>query len=307
VPDRNLYGYGANPPAANWPGGARVAVSFVLNVEEGSERAVSRGDPDNEAIYEMVQEVVGRPNPVMESHFDYGTRAGYWRIARVLERYGATCCVNACAEAFALSPWLARDAVARGWEIMCHGWRWETTLELSEAEMRDRIHRSVRTIQEICGIRPVGWHSRIPYSPYTRPLIVEEGGFLYDSDAYDDDLPHFVDVGGRRHLVLPYCLDTNDMRFQIPEVVFVRGKDFADYTNDAFDCLWEEGETSPKMLTIGLHLRIVGRPARIGGLGAILRHMTQKGQVWFARRDEIARHWIGMYGSAAPCGTVPRS
>ncbi|MSQ63981.1 MAG: hypothetical protein EXR33_09155 [Betaproteobacteria bacterium] len=114
------------------------------------------------------------------------------------------------------------------------------------------------------------------------------------------DLPHFVDVDGRRHLVLPYCLDTNDMRFQIPEVVFVRGKDFADYTNDAFDCLWEEGATSPKMLTIGLHLRIVGRPARISGLDEILRHMTQKGQVWFARRDEIARHWIGMYGSAAP-------
>ncbi|MBI4182392.1 MAG: polysaccharide deacetylase family protein [Proteobacteria bacterium] len=293
---RNLYGYGENPPHANWPGSARVAVSMVVNVEEGSERAVSRGDERNEPVYDMIEEIAGAPNPSMESHFDYGTRAGYWRIVRVLARYGVPCTLNACAEALERAPWIARDALARGHEISCHGYRWMTPLHMSEDEERAWIAKAVETIRKVAGVRPVGWHTRCPHTFNTRRLLVEEGGFLYDSDAYDDDLPYLVEVGGRRHVVLPYSLDTNDMRFQRPEAGFVCAEDFADYVSDAFDWLWEEGESVPKMMTVGLHLRIIGRPGRIAGLDRVLEHMTDRGSVWFATRREIAEHWLREHG-----------
>lgn len=295
-PHRNFVGYGAHPPHARWPNGARVAVSLVLNFEEGSEQAVSRGDAVNEPVYDMIDVVEGVPNPAMESHFDYGLRAGYWRIVRVLERYGAPCTVNACAEAVALSPALARDALARGYEISCHGYRWASPKGMGEAEERAWIHRAVATIRDACGQRPVGWHTRCPHTPNTRRLLIEEGGFLYDSDAYDDDLPYLVEAGDRQHVVLPYSLDTNDMRFQRPEAGFVRAADFAEYVIDAFDWLWEEGATTPKMMTVGLHLRTIGRPARIGGLERVLRHLRGKGGAWIARRDQIARHWLAVHG-----------
>ncbi|MGH7325085.1 MAG: polysaccharide deacetylase family protein [Candidatus Rokuibacteriota bacterium] len=303
-PHRNLAGYGPKPPHARWPDDARVAVSLVLNVEEGSERAVSRGDRVNEPVYDMVEAIEGSPNLTMESHFDYGTRAGYWRIVRVLERYRATCTVNACAEALALSPWLARDVVARGFEVACHGYRWMTSLGMTEAEEREWIDRAVKTITDVCGARPVGWHTRCPHTPNTRRLLAQEGGFVYDSDAYDDDLPYLIDVGGgRQHVVLPYSLDTNDMRFQRPEAGFVRASDFAEYVIDAFDWLWEEGATTPRMMTIGLHLRTIGRPARIGGLDRVLRHVTGKGGAWIARRADIARHWLRLHGrGVSPAG-----
>jgi allantoinase len=297
---RDFRGYGPNPPHAQWPEGARVAVSLVLNVEEGSERAISRGDLVNEAVYDMIESIEGDANPTMESHFDYGMRAGYWRIARVLERHGATCTVNACAEALALSPWLARDAVARGFEISSHGYRWMTSRGMSEAQEREWIARAVKTITDVCGERPVGWHTRCPHTPNTRRLLIEEGGFVYDSDAYDDDLPYLVDAGGgRRHVVLPYSLDTNDMRFQRPEAGFVQASDFADYCIDAFDWLWEEGATRPRMMTVGLHLRTIGRPARIWGLERFLRYVRGRGGAWIARRVDIARHWLRVHGGTA--------
>ena len=306
-PHRNFVGYGPNPPHARWPDGARVAVSLVLNAEEGSEQAVSRGDRMNEHVYDMIDSVEGAPNPTMESHFDYGPRAGYWRIARVLDAYRATCTVNACAEAVALSPWLAHDALARGFEISCHGYRWLSSKGMTEEEEREWISRTVKTIADACGVRPVGWHTRCPHTPNTRRLLIEEGGFLYDSDAYDDDLPYLVDAGDREHVVLPYSLDTNDMRFQRPEAGFVRANDFADYVIDAFDWLWTEGATAPKMMTIGLHLRTIGRPGRIAGLDRVLRHLRDRGGAWVARRDEIARHWLrvhgrGQSGAAPTCG-----
>jgi len=304
--ERDLAGYGANPPHAEWPGGARVAVSLVLNVEEGSERAVSRGDPENEPVYDMIDDIRGQPNLTMESHFDYGTRAGYWRIVRVLEQHDALCTLNACAEALALSPWLAREALARGHEISCHGDRWQTPLGMSDAEERAWIAKAAATIEQIAGVRPRGWHCRCPHTPNTRRLLVEHGGFLYDSDAYDDDLPRLVEVGGRRHVILPYSLDTNDMRFQRPEAGFVRARDFSDYVIDAFDWLWQEGAARPKMMTIGLHLRIIGRPARIGGLDRALAHMRAKGAVWFARRDQIAEHWIARFGGATETMALER-
>ena len=243
---RNLYGYGEHPPHADWPGGARVAVSLVLNIEEGSERAISRGDDRNEPIYDMIQDPGTEPDLAMESHFDYGARAGYWRIARVLRKYGATCTLNICAEALERTPWIAEDGLAHGYEFGCHGDRWASPIGLSEREEATMIARAVGRIRKVAGVRPVGWHSRSPCTPNTRRLLVEEGGFIYDSEAYDDDLPYIVEVAGRQHVVVPYSLDTNDMRFQRPDSSFARAKDFSDYVIDAFDWLWEEGETTPQ-------------------------------------------------------------
>ena len=221
---RNLYGYGEHPPHADWPGGARVAVSLVLNIEEGSERAISRGDDRNEPIYDMIQEPGSEPDLAMESHFDYGARAGYWRIARVLRKYDATCTLNICAEALERTPWIAEDGLAHGYEFGCHGDRWMSPIGLSEREEAAMIARAVARIRKVAGVRPVGWHSRSPCTPNTRRLLVEEGGFIYDSEAYDDDLPYIVEVAGRKHVVVPYSLDTNDMRFQRPDSSFARAR-----------------------------------------------------------------------------------
>jgi len=195
------------------------------------------------------------------------------------------------------SAWLAADAVRRGHEICAHGYRWEGHAQMSEGEERVLIARAVKAIAEAAGRPPVGWHTRSACSPNTRRLLVE-AGFLYDSDAYSDDLPFFVEVQGRRHLVVPYSFDTNDMHFHQEPQRFVTGDDFARYVTDAFDWLWREGETAPKMMSVGLHLRMIGRPGRIGGLERVLQHMKGRGGVWFARREQIARHWIARFGSS---------
>jgi allantoinase len=292
---RDLQGYGGTPPHPDWPGGARVAVSVVVNFEEGAELSIAEGDERNERVYEIQDEVVGRPDPCLESHFDYGTRAGWWRIADVLDRHGVPATVSACGRAAERSPWLARDAVRRGHEVSCHGWRWERHAGMEPDEERGVIRRAVAAIEHATGTRPVGWHTRSAASAETRRLLVEEG-FLYDSDAYSDDLPFFVELGTRRHLVLPYAFDTNDMHFHQAQQRFATGRDFSDYVLAAFEWLWREGERAPKMMSIGLHLRMIGRPGRIGALDEILGAMRTKGGVWFARRDAIARHWIERFG-----------
>jgi peptidoglycan/xylan/chitin deacetylase (PgdA/CDA1 family) len=291
---RDLLGYGGSPPDPRWPGGARVAVSLVVNFEEGAEYSIAEGDRENEAVYEIEQRLVGQPDPCIDSHFEYGTRAGWWRIMELLGEYGAAATVSASGRAVERLPMLAADAVRRGHEVSAHGWRWESHHGLDEATERDRIARTVAAITAAAGIRPVGWHTRSPGSPNTRRLLVEEGGFLYDSDAYNDDLPYFVEVGGRRHLVLPYAFDSNDMQFFHTQR-FSGAADFAAYVIDAFDWLHREGAHAPKMLSIGLHLRMIGRPGRIGGLDRILRHITRKGDVWIARRRDIAHHWLAMH------------
>ena len=303
---RDFRGYGGAPPDVRWPGDARVAVSLVVNIEEGAELAVSQGDPRNERLYDITEEVVGTPDPCMESHFEYGTRAGWWRVMEVLEQFGATATMNACGRAIELSPWLAQDAVRRGHEIACHGWRWERHAGMTLARERDLIRRAVRAIEAACGERPVGFHTRSAPSANTRRLLVEDGGFLYDSNSYNDDIPYAVEVEGRSHLVLPYAFDTNDMRFQ-NNGGFVFGEDFARYCIAAYDRLWEEGAQSPRMMTVGLHLRIIGRPGRIGGLIAFLEHVHKKGGAWLARRDEIARHWRSATGLAEwrPAAAAP--
>jgi peptidoglycan/xylan/chitin deacetylase (PgdA/CDA1 family) len=292
---RDFFGYGGHPPHPQWPDRARIAVSLVLNVEEGSEHSIRAGDDHNEAVYDMVNAVRDVADASMESHFEYGTRAGYWRVVHLLERYGVTCTVNACARALELSPWLAKDCVARGFEIACHGYRWQPHGAMSEDVEREQIRRAVATIRSVSGIRPRGWHTRNPASVNTRRLLVEEGGFLYDSDAANDDLPWLTKVGNRQHVVLPYSLDTNDMRLQRPEGMAL-GSHLAEYVNEAFDWLWEEGATAPKMMTIGLHLRIIGRPGRIRALQSILEHITSRPAVWITQRQLIAEHWLRRFG-----------
>jgi peptidoglycan/xylan/chitin deacetylase (PgdA/CDA1 family) len=294
---RDFHGYGRNPPDPRWPGGARVAVSFVVNVEEGAELSIGDGDERNEAVYEVTDEVRDGPDPCRDTHFEYGTRVGYWRIMQALDAAGALSTLNACGRAIARSPWLAQDAVARGHEIACHGWRWERHAGMAEDQERATIARAVSAIRAACGVAPVGWHTRSAPSANTRGLLLEHGGFLYDSDAYSDDLPFFVDVGEQRHLVLPYSFDTNDMHFHQGSQRFTTAADFAEYVIDAYDRLWQEGAETPRMLSIGLHLRMIGRPGRIAGLERVLRHMQDRGGAWMARRDAIARHWIARFGA----------
>ena len=287
---RDLKGYQHQYPAVKWPGGARVAVSFVLNVEEGAELTLSAGDEKNEVVHEAVQQVEGAPDLCMESHFEYGARVGYGRIAGVVDAHGIPLTVNACARALEATPWIAADAVQRGYEVCCHGWRWESHAGMEEARESALIARAVAALTQTVGRAPVGWHTKSSPSVNTRRLLVEHGGFLYDSDAYNDDCPYYVEVAGQPHLVLPYAFDTNDMRF-FNHGGFVFGDDFARYCIDAFDRLYREGAEQPRMLSIGLHLRIIGRPARIGGLERLLAHVAAHPGAWCARRDAIAHAW----------------
>lgn len=287
---RDFRGYGGTPPDPKWPGDARVAVSLVVNVEAGSELSVADGDERNESIYEIVEPVEEVPNYCLASHFDYGPRVGYWRIMRMLERFEALCTVSAAGRAIERSPWLAQDVVERGHEISCHSYRWERHAEMSEPHEREIIAKTVDCIQKAAGVRPVGWHTKGAPSPNTRRLLVEEGGFLYDSDAYNDDLPYAVEIGGHNHIVVPYAFDTNDMRFMAGGT-FVRAEDFAVYCIDAFDMLWQEANQCGAMMSVGLHPRLIGRPGRIAGLERFLEHVRSKGSAWIARRMDIACHW----------------
>ncbi|MBC7734516.1 MAG: polysaccharide deacetylase family protein [Bacteriovorax sp.] len=288
---RDFSGYRWNYPALRWPGNAGLAVSFVLNIEEGAELALSAGDERNESRHEVNHEVVGAPDLCMESQFEYGARVGYWRITRMLMQAGVPLTLNACARALEATPWVAHDAAAQGFEICCHGWRWESHAGLPEAEERARIARAVASISRLYGRAPVGWHTKSSASVNTRRLLLEHGGFLYDSDAYNDDLPYYVRLAGKQHLVLPYAFDTNDMRF-FDSFAYVRGSDFADYAIDAVECLLAESGDQPRMLSIGLHTRIIGRPGRINGLATLLAHIRQRQGAWCATREQIARHWL---------------
>ncbi|MBV8753149.1 MAG: polysaccharide deacetylase family protein [Hyphomicrobiales bacterium] len=289
-PARDYRGYGSTPPQVRWPGGARLALSLVVNFEEGAELSLTRGDERNEHVYEIAEKIEGVPDACMESHFAYGTRAGWPRIRALLKKYGVHTTINACGRAAAISPWLAAEAVADGHEISSHGWRWERQAEMSEGDERAMIAKAVDALTKAAGAPPVGWHTRSATSPNTRRLLVEHGGFLYDSNEYDDDLPRIETVLDRPHVVLPYAFDTNDMRF-FNHGGFVFADDFARYCCNAFDRLYEEGGSAPRMMTVGMHLRIIGRPGRIAGLEQFLHHVSLRGGVWFARRDEIARAW----------------
>jgi peptidoglycan/xylan/chitin deacetylase (PgdA/CDA1 family) len=293
TPSRDLRGYANEPPRVAWPGGARVAVSFVLNFEEGAEFSVADGDDRNEAVYEVIDPLTGW-DPCIDSHFEYGTRAAWWRIADTFARWNAPMTVSACGRAVERSPWLAQDAIARGHEVSAHGWRWECHAGMAPEREAAAMDACIRAIEAACGRRPVGWHTRSACTPLTRAMLAERG-FLYDSDAYNDDLPYLVPVAGRRHLVLPYAFDTNDMQF-LHTQRFATAAQFAEYCCDAYDWLWTEGEHAPRMMSIGLHLRMIGRPARMKALDQILRHVHARPGAWVATREQIARHWLAHAG-----------
>jgi len=295
VHDRDFRGTGGGASFACWPNGSRLAVSVVINVEEGAELSIGMGDEANESVYEAVHRVEGARDLCMESHFEYGTRAGWPRLRALLRQYGVTATLSCSGRAIALSPWLAQEAAQDGHEIAAHGWRWESHAGMDEAHERAVIAKTVEALQAASGMPPVGWHTRSATSLATRRLLAEQGGFLYDSNAYNDDLPYAVTVQGRPHVVLPYAFDTNDMRFYNGGG-FVQADDFATYCIGAFDQLRKESTRAPRMLSIGLHLRIIGRPARIGGLEKFLAHATGVSDVWFARRDDIAHAWRAANG-----------
>jgi peptidoglycan/xylan/chitin deacetylase (PgdA/CDA1 family) len=288
-PQRDLVGYGRRPPAVGWPGGARVAVSLVLNYEEGSERTMP-GDGENENLGEVARGVGGYRDLATESVYEYGSRAGVHRLLRLFDRCGVHCTFFAAAVALEQNPEVCAWLREAGHEPCSHGWRWSEEWLLSREEEAERIRRAVESIERTCGERPVGWYSRWMPSEHTRQLLVEEGGFLYDSNAYNDDLPYYVEVAGRQHLVIPYTLTTNDMRF-------VNGTlggpdDFFDYCRRALDHLWDEGSECPRMMSIGLHPRWTGQPARASALAEFIEYAQAKGDVWFARRRDIAEWWL---------------
>ena len=289
---RDLKGYGATPPHPQWPHEARVAVSFVLNFEEGGERSVLHGDKESE-VY--LYEVVGlsprkrKRDESVESVYEYGMRAGFWRILRLFGERKLPFTSYAVGMAVARNPEAAKAMAEAGHEIASHGWRWYDYQNVSLAEERKHMKLAIEAITRICGERPVGWYTG-RLSSNTRRLVVEEGGFLYDSDSYSDDLPYWLNVGGTGHLVIPYTLDNNDMKFGTAQG-FNQGDDFFTYLRDAFDVLYREGEAAPKMMSIGLHCRLAGRPGRAAALARFLDYVQKHDRVWICRRADIARHW----------------
>lgn len=294
---RDLRGYGAQTPDPHWPGGARIAVQFVLNYEEGGENCVLHGDAASEAFLSDIPGAApwpGQRHWNIESIYDYGARAGFWRLHRLFTGAGIPLTVYGVTTALARSPEQVAAMKAAGWEIACHGLKWIEHRDMPESEERAAIAEAIRLHAEVVGERPRGWYTG-RCSVNTVRLVAEEGGFDYISDCYDDDLPHWRRFGGRDQLMIPYTLESNDMRFAASPG-WVTGADFESYLIDAFDTLHAEGAAgAPKMLTVGLHCRLVGRPGKIAGLTRFIDHVRAHEGVWLARRIDIARHWAATH------------
>lgn len=289
---RDLIGYGQTPPQANWPGGARVALQFVINYEEGAENSIVHGDAASEAfLSEMIgaQPLIGERNMNMESIYEYGSRAGFWRLHRMFTARNMPVTVYGVAMALQRNPAVVAAMLEADWEIASHGYRWIDYQNFSIDEEREHLNRAIEIHTQVTGSRPLGWYTG-RNSPNTRRLVMEEGGFAYDADSYADDLPYWVPFENRHHLVVPYTLDSNDMRFATNQG-FNSGDQFFSYLKDAFDVLYAEGESHPRMLSIGLHCRLIGRPARAAALGRFLDYVQTQEKVWVCRRIDIARHW----------------
>ena len=298
---RDLRGYGKDAPDPKWPGGARVAVQFVLNYEEGGENCVLHGDAASEAFLSEIpgaQPFQGARHMNMESIYEYGARVGFWRLLRMFDERRLPFTSFAVATALERNPEVAHAMLASGHEIATHGYKWIDYQWVAPEIEREHIRLAVDLHTRVCGERPLGFYQG-RMSPNTRRLMLEEGGFLYDADAYADELPYWVEgLGGRPHLVVPYTLDCNDMRFSTV-AGFSQGEDFFDYCRDTFDQLWEEGAERPRMMSVGLHCRLVGRPARARALQRFLDHLEQHDRVWVARRVDIARHWMAVHPPAS--------
>ncbi len=291
---RDMKGYGRTIPDPRWPGGAYIAVQFVLNYEEGGENAIIHGDAASEAF---LSEIVGaQPWPGqrhwnMESIYEYGARAGFWRLWRIFTARNVPLTVYGVATALMRSPDQTGAMKEAGWEIASHGLKWIDYKDFSEADERAHLEEAIRIHTEVTGERPLGWYTG-RCSMNTMKLVMEEGGFVYSSDSYADDLPYWIDrPKGGRHLIIPYTLDANDMRFATPQG-FNSGDQFFAYLKDSFDCLYEEGRLgSPKMMSVGMHCRLLGRPGRAQAIMRFLDYVLACDKVWIARRIDIARHW----------------
>jgi len=293
--DRDLIGYGATPPDPKWPGGARLAVNFVINFEEGSEPSVQDGEGFSENVlteaHGLDRGVKGR-DLAAESMFEYGSRVGFWRLLRLFEERGLPLTVFGCGLALERNPPAAAAIRKAGFDVCSHGWRWVKHYELSEADEREHIRKAISSITQMTGERPLGWYCRYGPSVNTRRLVVEEGGFLYDSDYYGDELPFWKTVNGKPHLVVPYSITHNDGKY----AGWVgTSNEWFDFIKDGFDMLYGEGARHPKMMSVGLHMRMIGHPARAAGLARVLDYMMAKPDVWITRRINIARHWIASH------------
>ena len=297
---RDMRGHGPTPPDPQWPGDARIALQFVVNYEEGGENCVLHGDPASEAFLSDIPGAApwpGQRHWNMESIYDYGARAGFWRLHRLFTEAGIAPTVYGVATALARSPEQVAAMKASGWEIASHGLKWIEHKDMQEAEERAAIAEAVRLHEEVVGERPRGWYTG-RCSVNTVRLVAEEGGFDYVSDCYDDDLPYWRAFGQRDQLMIPYTLEANDMRFAASPG-WVTGGDFEAYLTDAFDTLYAEGQAgAPKMMTVGLHCRLIGRPGKIAGLKRFLEHVQRHERVWCPRRIDIAQHWARVHPPA---------
>ncbi len=292
-PPRDLAGYGRNRPRAAWPGGARIALNFALNYEEGGERNPLDGDSQAETY--LVPEIVGLPpakerNLLIEDLFEYGSRAGFWRLLDLFAERQLNFTCWAVGIALQRNPDAGRAMAELGHEVASHSWRWIDYAQMPEAQEREDIRKTVAVIEELTGQAPRGWYTG-RYSANTRRLVMEETQTLYDSDAYNDDLPYWKDVAGTPRLIVPYTLDTNDFKYAT-NPGWMSGEDFCAYLCQAFDRLYEEGAREAKMMTVGLHCRLSGRPARTQALARFLDHVQAHDDVWVCTREEIARHWM---------------
>ena len=292
--ERDFVGYGLRPPPIEWPGGARIAVSLVVNYEEGSEYSLLDGDPHNEANNEVTSPVPREERDLAnESFFEYGSRVGIWRLLDILDAYDIPATFFCCALALERNPQVGPEIVRRGHEVFGHGYRWEEYFKMDRDAEREAIRKAVESIKRTTGERPLGWYTRYGPSVNTRELVVEEGGFLYDSNAYNDDLPYYAQVSGKKWLVVPYSLEVNDTKFWRGGMT--SPSDFYESMRDSFDLLYSEGATHPKMMSVGLHCRIAGRPARAAALRRFLEYARELPRVWFTRRIDIARWWLQTY------------
>lgn len=288
---RDFVGYGAHPPQTHWPGEARLAVNFCINFEEGSEPSVPDGDENSEiSLTEGGSSSHPGRDLAAESMFEFGSRVGFWRLHRLFAERALPATIYACALALERNAPAAEAIRAyEGYDVCAHGWRWEYHQKLTETQERERIARAVSSLERTTGKRPAGWYCRYGPGLNTRRLVVEHGGFLYDGDAYNDELPYWTRVSGRHHLVIPHTLVNNDTKYM--RGAMLTGRDFYDYMKETFDVLYREGSRTPGLMTVSLHQRVIGQAGRSSGLARFLDYVSRFSGVWICRRDQIARHW----------------
>ena len=292
---RDLVGYGSKSKKINWPNNARIAVQIVLNYEEGAENCVLHGDKYSETFLSEIigaQPIKGR-HINMESLYEYGSRSGFWRLHKLFQEKKIPITIFGVAMALERNLEVCRAIKDAGYEVASHGWRWIDYQNISKSEEKKHMKLAIKTIKKIFGKRPMGWYTG-RCSPNTRDLVFEDGGFLYDSDSYSDDLPYWEIRKNKKQLIIPYTLDNNDMRFATNQG-FNTGEHFFNYLKDSFDALYEEGKTNPKMMSVGLHCRLIGKPGRIQSLKKFLDYIQMHEDVWICKRIDIAKHWIKNY------------